>query len=108
METNKINSAAITSFAWLAAFSGDYLLFGLSNDRPLTKRPRKVSDNSVGRNSMLCYTDQTRYCILVLTGLMCKSPTEKKEHAVATGLHLYGIHLENGRLFHPEKKCICI
>jgi len=50
VETNKINSAAITSFT---SFAGDYLLFGLSNDRPLTKRRRKVSDNSVGRNSML-------------------------------------------------------
>jgi len=53
VEINKINSAAITSFTCVATFGGDYLLFGLSNDRPLTKRHHKVSDSSVGRNSML-------------------------------------------------------
>ena len=76
--TNKNNSAASTLLTCLASFAGDYLLFGLSNDCPLTKRRRKLSDNSVGRNSMLQHTDQTPYCVLVLIALLCKSPTENR------------------------------
>jgi hypothetical protein len=108
VETNKVNSAASTLFTCLASFAGDYLLFCLSNDRPLTKRRRKVSDNWVGRNSMRQHTDQTPYCVLVLIAPLCKSPAENTPRNSHRATSLRDMLLKGQAAWPRKKKTICL
>jgi hypothetical protein len=80
-------------------------LFGLSNGRPLTKRTPKVSDNSVGRNSMLQHTDQIPYGNQRFIS-HCANRQQRVQREIVTGLHLFGIRTQKGRWCHPENNSL--